>query len=49
MNYTKKTLRISNPSPKVIKVLEELRRNKMEQLERLHNMKPEDFDIRVSL
>lgn len=32
-----------------MKALEELRKNKLEQLERLRNMKPEEFSRRVIL
>ena len=49
MTYTKDTLVIEKPSSKLLKALEVLRRHKMEQLEKLRNMKPEDFDRRVIL
>lgn len=49
MNYTKKTIRIKNPSPKLLSLMERLRDNKREQLERLRRMKPEEFDMRISL
>ena len=49
MSYTKETLVISNPSEKLLRVIEELRRNKLEQLEKLRNMKPEEFNRRVIL
>ena len=49
MSYTKETLVISNPSEKLLKAVEELRKNKLAQLEKLRNMKPEDFSRRVIL
>ena len=49
MSYTKETLVISNPSEKLLKAIEELRRNKLAQLEKLRNMKPEEFNRRVIL
>ena len=45
--YTKETLVISNPSKKTLEVIEELRKHKLAQLERLRAMKPEDFPRRV--
>ena len=49
MAYTKDTLVISNPSSELMEVLAELRKHKLEQLEKLRNMKPEDFSRRVIL
>lgn len=49
MSYTKETLVINNPSEKLLKAVEELRRNKLAQLEKLRNMKPEEFSRRVIL
>lgn len=49
MSYTKETLVISNPSEKLLKAIEELRRNKLAHLEKLRNMKPEEFNRRVIL
>jgi len=49
MSYTKETLVINNPSEKLLKAVEELRRNKLVQLEKLRNMKPEEFSRRVFL
>ena len=49
MSYTKETLVISNPSEKLLKAMEELRLHKREQLEKLRNMKPEEFSRRVIL
>jgi hypothetical protein len=49
MSYTKEPLVISNPSEKFLKAIEELRRNKLAKLEKLRNMKPEEFNRRVIL
>ena len=49
MSYTKEPLVISNPSEKLLKAIEELRRNKLAKLEKLRNMKPEEFNRRVIL
>ena len=49
MPYTKETLIISNPSEKMMKAVKELRKHKMQQLEKLRNMKSEDFSRRVIL
>ena len=49
MSYTKDPLVISNPSEKLLKAIEELRRNKLAKLEKLRNMKPEEFNRRVIL
>ena len=49
MAYTKETLVISNPSEKVLKAVDELRKYKLSQLQKLRSMKPEDFSRRVIL
>lgn len=49
MEYTKETLVINNPSEKLLKVVEKLRKRKLAQLEKLRNMKPEEFSRRVIL
>lgn len=49
MAYTKETLVINNPSGKVLKAVEKLREHKLAQLEKLRNMKPEEFARRVIL
>ena len=49
MAYTKETLVISNPSEKVLKAVDELRKYKLSQLEKLRSMKPEEFSRRVIL
>ena len=46
-SYTKETLVIDNPSDKLLKVIKELRRNKLAQLEKLRNLKSEEFSRRV--
>ena len=49
MSYTKEPIVINNPSEKLMKAIEELRRNKLAKLEKLRNMKPEEFNRRVIL
>ena len=49
MAYTKETMIIKNPSGKLLKVVEELRKNKLVQLEKLRNMKTDEFSRRVIL
>ena len=49
MSYTKEPLVISNPSEKLLKAIEELRRNKLAKLEKLRNMKLEEFNRCVIL
>lgn len=49
MAYTKETMVIKNPSEKLLKVIEEMRKHKLAQVERLRNMKPEEFSRRVIL
>ena len=49
MAYTKETMVIKNPSEKLLKAIEEMRKHKLAQLEKLRNMKPEDFSRRVIL
>ena len=38
---------INKPSEKLLKAVERLRMHKLEQLEKLRNMKPEEFSRRV--
>lgn len=40
---------IINATPKVRGIIDELRANKRAQVERLRNMKPEDFSLRIIL
>lgn len=49
MAYTKETLVISNPSDELLKAIEKLRAHKQTQLEKLRNMKSEEFSRRVIL
>lgn len=49
MTHTKETMVVKNPSEKLLKVIEEMRKHKLAQLEKLRNMKPEDFSRRVIL
>lgn len=49
MSYTKKTIRITKPSPRLEAWIKELRRNKEEQVQKLLNMKEDEFGYRVSL
>ena len=49
MTYTKETLVINNPSEKLLKVVEKLKKDKQAKLEKLRNMKPEEFSRRVIL
>ena len=49
MTYTKETLIINKPSEKLMKAVKELRKHKMQQLEKLRNMKSEEFSRRVIL
>ena len=49
MAYTKKTLVINNPSEKLLKAVEKLRKHKQAQLEKLRSMKSEEFSRRVIL
>lgn len=49
MTYTKETLVIDNPSEKMLKAVKELRNHKLVKLEKLRNMKSEDFSRRVIL
>ena len=49
MAYTKETMVIKNPSETLLKDIEEMRKHKLAQLEKLRNMKPEDFSRRVIL
>ncbi len=49
MSCTRKTLRIENPTPKLLDLMQELRNRKLTQVRKLHGMKPEEFGMRVSL
>ena len=49
MAYTEETLVIDNPSKELLSVVKKLRKNKLAQLEKLRNMKPEEFSCRILL
>ena len=49
MSYTREPIIINNPSEKLLKVIEKLREHKLAELEKLRNMKPEEFSCRVIL
>lgn len=49
MAYTEETLVIDNPSKELLNVVKKLRKNKLAQLEKLRNMKPEEFSCRILL
>ena len=49
MEYTNEPLVINNPSKELLKVVKKLRKNKLAQLEKLRNMKPEEFSCRIIL
>ena len=49
MSYTREPIIINNPSEKLLIVVEKLREHKRSELEKLRNMKPEEFSRRVIL
>jgi hypothetical protein len=49
MAYTKETLVIDKPSEKLLEAVRQLREHKLEQVEKLRKMKPEEFSRRVIL
>ncbi|WP_156098955.1 hypothetical protein [Prevotella melaninogenica] len=49
MAYKKNPITVINATPRVKRVIEELRANKRTQVEKLRNMKPEDFSLRIIL
>ena len=49
MSYTKEPIVIKNPSEKLLKTIKKLREHKLSELEKLRNMKPEEFSRRVIL
>lgn len=49
MSYTKDPIIINNPSEELMKIIKKLRENKLAKLEKLRNMKPEEFSRRVIL
>ena len=49
MSYTKEPLVIDHPSEKLLKTIKKLREHKLAELDKLRNMKPEEFSRRVVL
>ena len=49
MSYTREPIVIDNPSEKLLKTIKKLREHKLAELEKLRNMKPEEFSRRVIL
>ena len=49
MSYTKEPIIIDNPSKELLEVVKNLKERKRFQLEKLRNMKPEDFSCRIIL
>lgn len=49
MSYTKEPIIIDNPSKELLEVVKNLKERKRSQLEKLRNMKPEDFSCRIIL
>ena len=49
MSYTREPIVIDNPSEKLLKTIKKLREHKLAELEKLRNMKPEEFSCRIIL
>ena len=49
MSYTNDPIIINNPSEKLLETIKKLREQKLAKLEKLRNMKPEEFSRRVIL
>ena len=49
MSYTQEPIVIENPSDKLLEAVKNLKERKRSQLEKLRNMKPEDFSCRILL
>lgn len=49
MLYTREPIVIDNLSEKLLKTIKKLREHKLAELEKLRNMKPEEFSRRVIL
>lgn len=49
MSHTREPIVIKNPSEKLLKTIKKLREHKLAELEKLRNMKPEEFSRRVIL
>ena len=49
MSYTSETIVIDHPSEKLLETIKKLREHKLAEVEKLRNMKPEEFSRRVIL
>ena len=49
MSYTKDPIVINNPSKELLEVVKNLKERKRSKLEKLRNMKPEEFSCRIIL
>lgn len=49
MSYTSKPIVIDHPSEKLLETIKKLREHKLAEVEKLRNMKPEEFSRRVIL
>lgn len=49
MSYTKEPIVINKPSEQLLKAIKKLREHKHAELERLRDMKPEEFSCRIIL
>jgi len=49
MSYTKEPIVITTPSERLLKTIKILREHKLAEVEKLRNMKPEEFSRRVIL
>jgi len=49
MSYTSEPIVIDHPSEKLLETIKKLREHKLAEVEKLRNMKPEEFSRRVIL
>ena len=49
MSYTSETIVIDHPSEKLLETIKKLREHKLAEVEKVRNMKPEEFSRRVIL
>lgn len=49
MAYSKTPITVINATPKMKRIIDELRANKRTQVEKLRSMKPEEFSLRITL
>jgi hypothetical protein len=49
MSYTNEPIVINNPSEQLLEAVKNLKERKRSQLEKLRNMKPEEFSCRILL